>query len=328
MAVQPAAEVVWLFGQARDAVEGEQLFFLFWFLFTFVSFFLLALTREDEQKNSAFFNPVFFSSPKINKSQASYYLQQPRFVHRPTMCLTSAFVAEQLSAAFDVYDPDLVVSVHPLMQLVPLRVLRRRAAARAKAQAAAVARSGDASALGRARAASLSASSSSSHLHHHHSSSAVSRFDDHHVRDPGQPPPFATVVTDLTTCHNTWFDPRVDACFVPTEECAGRARKLGVPPEKIIVHGLPIRPGFAKQQPSKRFLRRKLGMDPEMPAVLLVGALALIAFVVVLLFSFFFSCFSSRSFFTFFLSTKTSFSPLPLFLSLSPNSKTSFSLRK
>ena len=200
------------------------------------------------------------------------------------MRITSAFVSEQLSAAFDVYDPDLVVSVHPLMQLVPLRVLRRRAAARAKAQAAAVARSGDASALGRARAAaSLSGSSSSSssssgsshhlHLHHRHASSAaVTRFDDHHVRDPGQPPPFATVVTDLTTCHNTWFDPRVDACFVPTEECAERARRLGVPRERIVVHGLPIRPGFARPQPSKKFLRRKLGMDPEMPAVLLVGA--------------------------------------------------------
>ena len=208
--------------------------------------------------------------------QASYYLQQPRCVHRPTMRLTSAFVAEQLSAAFDVYDPDLVVSVHPLMQLVPLRVLRRRAAARAKAQATAVARSGDFSALGRARAAAGTSSS------HHHKNVNL-RFDDHHVRDPGQPPPFATVVTDLTTCHNTWFDPRVDACFVPTEECAARARKLGVPPEKVIVHGLPIRPGFARPQASKKFLRRKLGMDPEMPAVLLVG----MSFVFVFWFSFF-----------------------------------------
>ena len=185
------------------------------------------------------------------------------------MRLTSAFVAEQLSAAFDVYDPDLVVSVHPLMQLVPLRVLRRRAAARARAQAAAVARSGDASALGRARAAAGPPSGSRPHRRH---GGEGPRFDDHHVRDPGQPPPFATVVTDLTTCHNTWFDPRVDACFVPTEECAARARRLGVPSERIAVHGLPIRPGFAKPQALKTSLRRKLGMDPEMPAVLLVGA--------------------------------------------------------
>jgi 1,2-diacylglycerol 3-beta-galactosyltransferase len=51
------------------------------------------------------------------------------------------------------YDPDLVVSVHPLMQHINCDVLRERA----KRQ-------------GRAR-----------------------------------PTPFATVVTDFTTCHNAWF---------------------------------------------------------------------------------------------------------------------------
>jgi hypothetical protein len=51
------------------------------------------------------------------------------------------------------YDPDLVVSVHPLMQHINCHVLRERA----KRQ-------------GRAR-----------------------------------PTPFATVVTDFTTCHNAWF---------------------------------------------------------------------------------------------------------------------------
>jgi 1,2-diacylglycerol 3-beta-galactosyltransferase len=65
------------------------------------------------------------------------------------------------------YDPDLVVSVHPLMQHIPTRVL----AARAKRQ-------------GRAA-----------------------------------PVPMATVVTDFTTCHNTWFYNKVSKCFVPTEFC-------------------------------------------------------------------------------------------------------------
>jgi hypothetical protein len=65
------------------------------------------------------------------------------------------------------YDPDLVVSVHPLMQHIPARVL----AARAKR-------------LGRAA-----------------------------------PVPLATVVTDFTTCHNTWFYRKVNKCFVPTEFC-------------------------------------------------------------------------------------------------------------
>jgi hypothetical protein len=65
------------------------------------------------------------------------------------------------------YDPDLVVSVHPLMQHIPARVLGSRAKR-----------------LGRVA-----------------------------------PVPLATVVTDFTTCHNTWFYEKVNKCFVPTEFC-------------------------------------------------------------------------------------------------------------
>ena len=56
-----------------------------------------------------------------------YYGQQPRFIHVPTQTVSSLFVSKQVAAAFDRYQPDLVVSVHPLMQLVPLRVLRQQA---------------------------------------------------------------------------------------------------------------------------------------------------------------------------------------------------------
>ncbi len=42
------------------------------------------------------------------------------------------------------------------------------------------------------------------------------------------PAPFATVVTDLTTCHNTWFYRGVDRCFVPTETCRRRALRMGL----------------------------------------------------------------------------------------------------
>ena len=150
----------------------------------------------------------------------SYYTQQPRCVHRSTQRLVGAVVAGRVAAAFDEWDPDLVVSVHPLMQLVPLRVLRARALARGEA-----------------------------------------------------PAPFATVVTDLTTCHNTWFDPAVDACFVPTEECAARARAMGLSPAKIRVRGLPIRPAFRAggSAADKARARKSLGLDPRAPTILLVG---------------------------------------------------------
>lgn len=50
------------------------------------------------------------------------------------------------------------------------------------------------------------------------------------------PAPFATVVTDLTTCHNTWFYRGVDRCFVPTETCRARALKMGLRPDQVRRH--------------------------------------------------------------------------------------------
>jgi 1,2-diacylglycerol 3-beta-galactosyltransferase len=154
----------------------------------------------------------------------SYYGQQPRAVHRATLALSGAAMDAALAACFDAADPDLVVSVHPLMQQVPLSVLARRAR-RAAADGGA----------------------------------------------PPAPPPFATVVTDLTTCHNTWFDGRVDACFVPTPECARRAGRMGVPAARVVMHGLPIRPSFGRVPGTKAAVRKRLGMDPALPTVLLVG---------------------------------------------------------
>jgi hypothetical protein len=55
-----------------------------------------------------------------------YYFHQPRLMHNTAQYTTSLIVRRTLSEAFSHYDPDLVVSVHPLMQMVPLLVLRQR----------------------------------------------------------------------------------------------------------------------------------------------------------------------------------------------------------
>ena len=47
---------------------------------------------------------------------------------------------------------------------------------------------------------------------------------------------FATVVTDLSTCHNTWFHRGVDRCFVATPEAAERALQMGLQPEQACRH--------------------------------------------------------------------------------------------
>lgn len=106
----------------------------------------------------------------------NFTVTQPQFVHLPIATAASAFVASSVSAAYEMYDPDLVVSVHPLMQHIPVRVLRQRVAAG--------------------------------------------------LQDPSVT--FATVVTDLTTCHNTWFYSGVDRCYVATEETKQQALEMGL----------------------------------------------------------------------------------------------------
>jgi 1,2-diacylglycerol 3-beta-galactosyltransferase len=51
------------------------------------------------------------------------------------------------------------------------------------------------------------------------------------------PTNFATVVTDFTTCHNTWFCPGATRVFVPTPFCRNLAIENGMAPQQIIEHG-------------------------------------------------------------------------------------------
>ena len=78
-------------------------------------------------------------------------------------------------------------------------------------------------------------------------------------------------MTDLTTCHNTWFFAGVDRCYVATEESKAQALGQGLREAQLRLFGLPIRPAFAMKQAPKRKLRARWGMDLAAPAVLLVG---------------------------------------------------------
>eukprot|EP00850_Spirogloea_muscicola_P018752 SM000175S03299 [mRNA] locus=s175:163391:166412:- [translate_table: standard] len=147
--------------------------------------------------------------------KVAFHASKPRFVHQPHMAVTSAFVAREVAKGLNKYAPDIIVSVHPLMQHIPLRVLRSRGLL-------------------------------------------------HKI-------PFTTVITDLSTCHPTWFHKLATTCFCPTPEVAQRALKAGLKPAQIKVHGLPIRPSFCKPVAPKDELRRELGMELELPAVILMG---------------------------------------------------------
>ncbi|KAK6158716.1 hypothetical protein DH2020_006030 [Rehmannia glutinosa] len=113
------------------------------------------------------------------------------------------------------YQPDIIISVHPLMQHVPLRILRAKGLLKKIV--------------------------------------------------------FTTVVTDLSTCHPTWFHKLVTRCYCPSEEVAKRALRAGLQRSQIKVYGLPVRPSFVKSVRRKDELRKELGMDEHLPAVLLMG---------------------------------------------------------
>ncbi|GLT76079.1 hypothetical protein SLA2020_477600 [Shorea laevis] len=145
----------------------------------------------------------------------TYYGTAPRVVHQSNFAATSTFIAREVAKGLMKYQPDIIISVHPLMQHVPLRILRAKG--------------------------------------------LLNKIV------------FTTVVTDLSTCHPTWFHKLVTRCYCPTSEVEKRALKAGLKPSQIKVYGLPVRPSFVKPIRPKVELRRELGMDEDLPAVLLMG---------------------------------------------------------
>jgi 1,2-diacylglycerol 3-beta-galactosyltransferase len=65
--------------------------------------------------------------------------------------------------------------------------------------------------------------------------------------ETGKHIPFFTVVTDLGSCHYTWFDKGVEKIFVASKQIRDLAKKMLVPEKKIVMSGLPIRADFSTQ---------------------------------------------------------------------------------
>ncbi|KAL2249488.1 UNVERIFIED_CONTAM: Monogalactosyldiacylglycerol synthase 2, chloroplastic [Sesamum indicum] len=147
--------------------------------------------------------------------KVAFHSTSPRWIHSVYLAAFAAFYAKEVEAGLMAYEPDIIISVHPLMQHIPLWVLKRQ-----------------------------------------------------NLRKKVT---FVTVVTDLTTCHRTWFHPSVNRLYCPSEEVAKRALLDGLEESQIRVFGLPIRPSFCRAVFSKDDLRVELEMDPQLPAVLLMG---------------------------------------------------------
>lgn len=147
--------------------------------------------------------------------KVAFHTTSPRWVHCLYLGSLASFYAKKVEAGLKKYKPDIIISVHPLMQHIPLWVLKWQGLQNRVV--------------------------------------------------------FTTVITDLNTCHPTWFHADVNRCYCPSEEVAKRAEMDELKPSQIRVFGLPIRPSFCRAVLVKDDLRRELEMDPELPAVLLMG---------------------------------------------------------
>ncbi len=83
--------------------------------------------------------------------------------------------------------------------------------------------------------------------------------------------PFITVVTDMVSLHSSWICPEVDRCLVPTEKARELALELGMPEEKLAVHGQPVGLKFRQVSSDKRKNRQLLGIDADRPTILIIG---------------------------------------------------------
>lgn len=147
--------------------------------------------------------------------KVAFHGTSPRWVHCVYLAAIAAFYAKEVEAGLMEYKPDIIISVHPLMQHIPLRVLKWQGLQKRVV--------------------------------------------------------FVTVITDLNTCHRTWFHKGVNRCYCPSEEVAKRALLDNLQPSQVRVFGLPIRPSFCRAIISKDKLREELEMDHNLPAVLLMG---------------------------------------------------------
>ncbi|XP_057507984.1 monogalactosyldiacylglycerol synthase 2, chloroplastic-like [Actinidia eriantha] len=147
--------------------------------------------------------------------KVAFHSTSPRWIHSVYLSAIAAFYAKEVEAGLMEYKPDIIISVHPLMQHIPLWVLKWQGLQKKVI--------------------------------------------------------FVTVITDLNTCHRTWFHPGVNRCYCPSEEVAKRSLIDGLEESQTRVFGLPIRPTFARAVLSKDDLRVELELDPALPAVLLMG---------------------------------------------------------
>jgi 1,2-diacylglycerol 3-beta-galactosyltransferase len=84
--------------------------------------------------------------------------------------------------------------------------------------------------------------------------------------------PFVTVCVDGGVPPVSWFTKRVDLCCVADHDIRLLAIEAGMRPGRVIATGLPIRRAFVEaRERGEGDVRRALGVDPDLPLVLIMG---------------------------------------------------------
>ena len=159
-----------------------------------------------------------------------YYVSNTRIYEKITDVHSKFTCYDKIEKQLDHYDADVVVSVHPTMNRLPMLAMRNIAKKR------------------------------------------------------GKEIPFFTVVTDFGSGHCTWFQNGVDKMYIASKRIYNLAKKRGgVPDDKLVMTGLPIRDGFAIQaerqgdrtshqgQSYAKKMKEVIGVDSRKRMILVMG---------------------------------------------------------
>lgn len=90
-------------------------------------------------------------------------------------------------------------------------------------------------------------------------------------RRTGAKLPLFAVLTDFYP-HAYWIDDQVTQYIVPGDAAAHALERRGVAPDRIRVFGIPVDPDYAAEKSSmRRDIRKRLGLDPDHPLLLVTG---------------------------------------------------------
>jgi 1,2-diacylglycerol 3-beta-galactosyltransferase len=88
---------------------------------------------------------------------------------------------------------------------------------------------------------------------------------------PGNPP-FFIITTDLARIHKLWFRPIPTLLFASSDQVMQEALENGIPQERVILSGIPVKAALADRSKGKSEIRKELGWNPNLKTILIVGS--------------------------------------------------------